>query len=169
MSSSSDAPMKKLGPVYLCSKCNAANVNAHEDHKTDLDCREAWQGLATQVLGAIELGSRKIKEHQRIRHMGFKVHNKDLNLCTRCLFSGFSAFQHVADLYSVMPKNRGKGGFVNGLGPSLVPREGMPEADPAAPLPLPPALDPAPQDLEGGARGDVEPGDLLRPPGGPLG
>ena len=161
--------IKPLKASYLCSKCNATNLEAHEDHKTDLECRKAWQNFASQLSGGILVAKRKIAEHQRIRHMGFKDHNADLDLCVRCLFTGFSAFQHAADIFGVMPKNRGKGGFVNGLGPSSLPRETMQSTNPEKGVPLSPPLDPAPATDEGAPRGDVEPGSLLSPPFGPLG
>ena len=138
--------------LYLCSRCHAANVTAEADHATEFDCRRAWQILAGQSMAAIEVARKEIAEHQRMKHMGQPVRNREADLCARCLVAGFQAYKHLADWFAFMPKAGGKTGAVNV--PPL-PRSTMLAANPGPLRILPPALARRPASGPGGRVPDV--------------
>ncbi len=162
----------KLEKAYLCSKCHSTNPAAAQDHATTEDCLKSWQTLAAQSLAAVEVAKRKIKAHQKMRHLGFRVTNVELDFCTRCLLTGFSAYQHLAGYFDTMPKNDSKGGLVDvRSGVSPLPRAAMPPKGRAPKVPLFRPLGAPPAPAPEGDRGSVAAGDLLRdlPPIEPMG
>jgi len=163
---SGDVDKLKTEKVYLCSRCHSANPKAAEDHADWETCCKSWQTLTAQSLAAVEQAKRKIAHHQKIRHMGFKLTNPELNLCTRCLIIGFSAYQHLAGWFATFPKNQGKGGLidVSRFGRSPMPRPAMRKADPKEPLSLLPPLGDAPGGAPDGDRGGLAAGDMLPNP-----
>ena len=56
--------MDPNGQVYLCSRCKASNPKAPEDHLTELECRKAWQALASQAGATTNLELRALNEQR---------------------------------------------------------------------------------------------------------
>ncbi len=144
--------------TYLCTRCKASNTKA-EDHETEKECRIAWQGLAAQSVAAVQAAKKQIRHHQKNHHLGFKVHNRELNICSRCLIIGFTAYEHVSRWFDIQPKTDGEGGLVDV--PPPMPLPAVFRRDTPRLRPLPPPLVDAPPTAPGGGLPPVAPGPLL--------